>query len=148
MKRSEDTAVTSRVKTASGTEITTATWIVREFAHHFASITRKQDHCIEEAYQGPPLLFPQGLFTHLADPPTSQEVLDAIRHMKTGKANGCDGIEIDLFEAGGPEMTKALVELATLVWDHKEVPTDWSWEGCCRSLKGKVHAMTSTAIGA
>ncbi|KAI8515766.1 hypothetical protein Bbelb_065790 [Branchiostoma belcheri] len=60
-----------------------------------------------------------------ADPPTQEEVLEAIGKLKPGRAAGVDGIPPELLLKGGPAVAAQLHVLITAIWRTETVPMDW-----------------------
>ena len=75
---------------------------------------------LEQARQRPPQ-------TEMADPPSSEELENAISKLRTGKAAGQSGILPEMVKAacGNADFFNHLLELATIVWNEQQVPQDW-----------------------
>ena len=75
---------------------------------------------LEQARQRPPR-------TEMADPPSSEEMENAISKLRTGKAAGKSGILPEMVKAacGNADFFNHLLELATIVWNGQQVPQDW-----------------------
>ncbi|MGH0169064.1 UNVERIFIED_CONTAM: hypothetical protein FKN15_078439 [Acipenser sinensis] len=54
-----------------------------------------------------------------------EEVKHAIKHMKTGKKPGEDGITIDIVKEGGEELTKILSGTFTDCIKQNKLPNNW-----------------------
>jgi len=63
--------------------------------------------------------------TAMDNPPTLEEVADAVKSLKNGKAAGADGIPSEVFKFGGPSIVQALHTLFKNCWDTAEVPQDF-----------------------
>ena len=75
---------------------------------------------LEQARQRPPR-------TEMADPPSSEELENAISKLRTGKAAGQSEILPEMVKAacGNADFFNHLLELATIVWNEQQVPQDW-----------------------
>ena len=75
---------------------------------------------LEQARQRPPR-------TEMAEPPSSEELVNAISKLRTGKAAGQSGILPEMLKAacGNADFFNHLLELATIVWNEQQVPQDW-----------------------
>ncbi|XP_033106314.1 uncharacterized protein LOC117108409 [Anneissia japonica] len=60
------------------------------------------------------------------EPPTRQEILAAIKSLKTGKAPGLDNLNAELFKEDPDLAAQLLLPLFSLIWEGKKVPDDWS----------------------
>ena len=61
---------------------------------------------------------------HLGDPPTENEVQDAIRKLSNNKASGPDGIPAEIFKQGGPKLVCHIHSLLVKVWEKEEIPAE------------------------
>ena len=63
----------------------------------------------------------------MADPPTSEELENAISKLRNGKAAGQSGILPEMVKAacGNVDFFDHLLELATTIWNEQQVPQDW-----------------------
>ncbi|CAM4692357.1 unnamed protein product [Lepidochelys kempii] len=59
---------------------------------------------------------------HLVDPPSSEEVWCAITQTKNYKAPGPDGIQAEVFKAGGTMIQHKLCQLRDKIWTCEEIP--------------------------
>ena len=60
--------------------------------------------------------------------PTMQELTDAIRSLANGKANGSDGVSVELFNItlnGDPALRRRLLDIVVRIWRGGEVPQQW-----------------------
>ena len=62
---------------------------------------------------------------YLDEPPTEEELLDALSKMKRGKAGGKSGILPELMLYGGAILWDRLLELMQAMWRRGEVVPDW-----------------------
>ena len=59
-------------------------------------------------------------------PPVSKdEVLGAIKQLKSHKAPGVDGIHAEILKAGGDPMATMIHRLIEKIWEKEQVPEDW-----------------------
>ena len=56
---------------------------------------------------------------------TVEEVKEAIRHTKSGKAPGADGICAEMLKVESQELPKILQEILQKIWETEEIPNDW-----------------------
>lgn len=64
-------------------------------------------------------------------PPSLKEVKEAIAKLKNNKAPGVDGIPAELLKHGGPELTKRMHEIISLIWSKEELPDGWNYAVIC-----------------
>ena len=64
-------------------------------------------------------------FASLADPPTEEDVRDALEATKLGTAPGLDGIPPEAYVNGGDSLVKDLHALFIQVWEDGAVPPEW-----------------------
>lgn len=64
------------------------------------------------------------IMEHLGDPPTENEVLDAIRKLSNNKASGPDGIPAEILKQGGPKLCCHIHNLLCKIWDKEEIPAE------------------------
>jgi sorting nexin-29 len=77
----------------------------------------------------PEMLAPQhqlGQYRCSIDPPSRDEVSDALRKLKLGKAPGEDNIPSDLLLRGSDVLINLLHDLVCHIWSEETVPSDWS----------------------
>ena len=60
------------------------------------------------------------------DPPTKQEVLQAIKSLKNGKAPGADLLNVELFKCDPELAAEILLPFYCKVWNGDAIPGDWS----------------------
>ena len=70
-------------------------------------------------------------------PITRQEVEGAVRELKTGKAAGMDGVEVECVRSGGGSMVEWLVRLLNICFERGRVPEDWMSACIVPLYKGK-----------
>ncbi|XP_071497497.1 uncharacterized protein [Diadema antillarum] len=61
--------------------------------------------------------------------PLRSEVEEAMKALKGGKSQGCDGIQAELLLAGGEAAVTLMNKLCVNIWQTGEWPVDW-----CRAL--------------
>ena len=61
----------------------------------------------------------------LAEPPTEEEIMQAIGRLKCGRAGGKSGILPEMVKGCGGEMMDHIIDLFATVWREEEVPQDW-----------------------
>ena len=64
---------------------------------------------------------------HMAEPPTKEELVEAVGKLKSGKAGGSSGILPEMVKAAccEDEFLDLLLDLVHSVWRDSEVPRDW-----------------------
>ena len=68
-------------------------------------------------------------------PPTRDEVRTAIARLKNGKAAGADGLQAELFKAGGDKLVDGMHQLISNVWRGEHMPDDWALSVLCPIFK-------------
>ena len=68
------------------------------------------------------------------DYPTTEEIREAVKSMKRGKAPGIDEITTEVIKTAGEPMVKMLEKISKKVWHEEKSPKDWS-----RMLVSPVH---------
>ena len=58
-------------------------------------------------------------------PPSLEEIEDAIKSLKNGKAPGADGIPSEVYKYGGPRVVQTLHSFFKTCWDEVELPQDF-----------------------
>ena len=58
----------------------------------------------------------------MANPPTLEEILAAIKSMKSGKTPGLDGIPAEIYKYGGTALHAQLLKFYHICWTAKELP--------------------------
>ena len=59
---------------------------------------------------------------HMANAPTLEEILAAIKSMKSGKTPGRDGIPAEIYQYGGAALHAQLLKFYHIYWTAKELP--------------------------
>lgn len=60
------------------------------------------------------------------EPPTKEEIVEAIRDLKNGKAPGQDQLNAELFKCHPELAAEILLALFAKVWNGEGIPSDWS----------------------
>ncbi len=68
---------------------------------------------------------------------TYEEVNQAIKRLKNGKAAGTDGITAEMLKCGGDVVTKWMVKICQVAWAGGVVPADWTKAIIVPVYKGK-----------
>ena len=56
---------------------------------------------------------------------SEKEVRDTLKKMKSGKAPGCTGVNVELFKKLGDEGIQMLCRLLNKIWEEEKMPSDW-----------------------
>jgi len=62
----------------------------------------------------------------MSAPPSPQELNNAIKHMKTGRALGADNLPLEFFLHAGQNLKKHLIQLLLKIWEAKTLPSAWT----------------------
>lgn len=71
------------------------------------------------------------------EPPTVEEVRQALKQMKSRKAPGNDDVTADLLKAGGAPVLNWLHEMFVDIWKTEEIVEDWTLAILIRLFKNK-----------
>ena len=63
--------------------------------------------------------------TEMDIPLSLEEIEDAVKSLKSGKAPGADGIPSEVYKYGGPSVVQALYSFFKTCWDEAELPQDF-----------------------
>ncbi|XP_049869331.1 uncharacterized protein LOC126369082 [Pectinophora gossypiella] len=74
---------------------------------------------------------------NLAEPPTFDEFVAALRRMKNARAPGMDSLPSELYKYGGPHINNTLFDFISKIWECEIVPQDWRDASICKLYKGK-----------
>ena len=94
----------------------------------------------------------------MGEPPSLEEVQDAIRTMKNNKATGPDGIPAEVLKEGGPVLLEHIHSLLLKIWEKEEIPAQLNFlslwippkqrhygcDLCCAAVVRKVPGTEST----
>lgn len=77
--------------------------------------------------------------------PLSDEVIEAVARLKSGKAHGDCNISAKLLRPRDPAMIRGLQDVLSAVGQSDTIPP--AWKGCCLSLSGEGKGTgTATTI--
>ena len=71
------------------------------------------------------------------NPPTEDEVTEAIAELQSGKSAGSDGIPPEVFKAGGQPLIQKFTEFACMCWEDGSLPRDLKDARIVHLYKGK-----------
>ena len=91
---------------------------------HFSSVLNIPSQYRQEVLDVLPSLPPALEVDHLP-PPTLEELMEALRKMRRGKAGGRTGILPELLLYGGAELQDRPLQLMTDIWEKGRVVKDW-----------------------
>ncbi|PNF27716.1 hypothetical protein B7P43_G12778, partial [Cryptotermes secundus] len=77
----------------------------------------------------------EGEEEEIIEPPTKEEVEEALKEQKLNKAPGGDNIPAELLKAGGQEGIIALHRIINKVWEEEKIPEDWGKSIICPIFK-------------
>lgn len=69
------------------------------------------------------------------EPPTLDEVREAVKRQKSNKSPGIDGIAAELLKEGGPQLLATLHQLICSIWEEEVIPDDWKKAIICPIYK-------------
>ena len=61
----------------------------------------------------------------MGEPPSMEELITSIKHLKNNKAPGVDGLPAEVLKHGGPTLNMRLYGLIRSIWESGEVPQQW-----------------------
>ena len=61
----------------------------------------------------------------IIDPPSLEEIRNAIKHLKTSKAPGKDNITTEIIKCGGEEVIKWIYDIIQIIWNNEKVVDEW-----------------------
>ena len=88
---------------------------------HFSEVLNRAPPTIEAVVQDPDT----DLDVSTA-PPEKEEIMAAIRSLKSGKAPGQDSLNEELFKAEPEFAAQVLQPLFAAIWEEKQLPDDWT----------------------
>jgi len=109
------------VKDKSGNIISTEREQATRWVEHFRAVLNRPEPTI--AFKGRPQLEDLDIST---DPPSEEEIMKAIKSMKSGKAAGIDGIQAELLKVDIHTATVTLHGLFKDIWEENKIPEDWA----------------------
>ncbi|PNF20714.1 hypothetical protein B7P43_G17652 [Cryptotermes secundus] len=83
----------------------------------------------------------EGEEEEIIEPPTKEEVEEALKEQKLNEAPGGDNIPAELLKAGGQAGITALHRIINKVWEEEKIPEDWRKSTICPIFK-KGHKLT------
>ena len=84
----------------------------------------------------------------MANPPTVEEILAAIKSMKSGKTPGLDGIPAEICKYGGTALHAQLLKFYHICWTAKELPQQFKDALIIAIYKNRVTVVTVETIEA
>ena len=69
---------------------------------------------------------------------TREEIMEAFKHLKIGKAPGPTEVYAEMILASGDVGIRVLMELCHRILDGKKMPDDWATSVAITILKGKL----------
>ena len=69
------------------------------------------------------------------DAPNIQEIKDALKALKNGKAPGADQITAEMLKANPKQTSKELKHILDLIWKDEKVPKKWTQGLICKIPK-------------
>ena len=91
-------------------------------------IKKRWQEYTEELYKKKALHYPEshnGVITHLESDILECEVKWALESITINKANGCDGIPVELFQILKDDAVKVLHLICQQIWKTQQWPQDW-----------------------
>ena len=95
---------------------------LNRFAQHFEQLLNVEGSVDQSALDSLPNLPPN---VSLDEPPSFEEVLDAITATRENKAPGGCGIPAEVWKYGGIKLKERLFDLIVDIWEHEQMPQDW-----------------------
>jgi hypothetical protein len=109
------------VKDKSGNILSTEREQATRWVEHFRAVLNRPEPTI--AFQGTPQLEDLDISS---DPPSEEEIMKAIKSMKSRKAAGIDGIQAELLKVDIHTATVTLHGLFKDIWEENKIPEDWA----------------------
>ena len=116
------------IKDRNGNVLTSENEQAERWVEHFREVLNQ-----ETPHETADPLPAQELLDINLRPPTNEEIVAAIRKIKSGKAPGADGLNAEMLKADIQTSAKELKELFESIWERDYVPKDW-----CRGLIVKL----------
>ena len=104
----------------SGKVLTTEDSQLKRWMEHFGEVLNRPEP--EERPDIPDAESDPGIRT---DPPSRQEIKDAVKRLKANKAPGPDGIPPEAFKADINTSVEALHKVFSNIWEKEDIPTEW-----------------------
>ena len=121
--KSQNKAV--NVKDSDGNLITSKTGKLTRWRDHFSGLLNKtlndptlRDRLRNSSVRHPPMDLPD-------EPPSRDEISDALKKIKKYKAPGFDNIQAELLRNGGNSLLDELEDLYRQIWSEEKIPDIW-----------------------
>ena len=108
------------VKDINGNVLSKEEEKLARWKEHFESIPNRPEP--ELVAETPPAVEDLDICT---DPPTMEEVKDAIKAMKSGRAGGADGVTAEMLKAEETETPRLLMCIFREIWESEMIPEAW-----------------------
>jgi len=108
--------------------------ILQRWAEHFRELLNHINPIDPTVLQELPDLTPAA---QLDEPPSFQEVFQAVKCLKNKKAPGEDCIPAEIYKYGGPELTSFLHAFFKACWEQKHIPNRWKHSNIVTIYKKK-----------
>ena len=116
-KNRQDIGEVSVIKSKEGDMLTDEKNIKERWQEYFSDLLNVENSR-EPLEEQPPVEDPvQGI--------TQEEVKEAMKKMKSGKAPGCSGLTVDLLKSLGDTGVHMMHTLLEKIWLEEKVPTEW-----------------------
>jgi sorting nexin-29 len=109
--------------------------VLTRWNEYFDDLLNKNNNQEHIAAEGENIQFTEGPTAEETDPPTPEELEEAIKKLKNNKAPGADGITAELFKQGGTELKNRMFRLILRIWADEELPREWNFGIICPILK-------------
>ena len=95
--------------------------VLERWAEHFCGVLNRPSSISKEAIDN----LPQVPINETLDiPPSTEDVVKAVKQLSDGKAAGKDSIPAEVFKFGGPTLISKVTELFQLIWKERKLPQD------------------------
>ena len=125
---------TAPIKDLEGNKITDKTKVMDRWVEHYGELysreTKVTDQALDAIEQLPCL-------SDLDEPPTMDEMMEAINSLPRKKAPGKDGITAEMVRAAKGKLSVHLLDLLQQCWHEREVPKDMRDSVICTLYKNK-----------
>ncbi|XP_063624759.1 uncharacterized protein LOC134796499 [Cydia splendana] len=122
------------IKSSDGVSLTNKAGIMNRWVQHYSHLLNVDRQADLEFINSLPQSPPQ---TELADPPTLEETIVAIKQLKNKRAVGVDSICGELLKYGGDNLHNTLWKYFVRMWDEEHVPESFKISRICSLYKGK-----------
>jgi hypothetical protein len=121
-------------KAKDGSIICDQNEVLARWNEHFDDLLNKNNNQ-DIIAEGVNTQFIEGPIVEEMDPPTFEELEEAIKKLKNNMAPGAGGITAELFEQGGTELKNQMFQLILCIWADEELPYEWNFGIICPILK-------------